>query len=152
MASSENAAPSARSTANAWILYSILRIASFIIPFIVVWWAGLGPYIAGIAGLILSLLISYLFLDPLRRTMIASLANRTPKKSQKQRHFDVDDEDDEIDDAVGADAEEIPLVDSDTADTDSAKADAAHAEATVDADEIPDRDTDEVVEEAKKRD
>ena len=80
----------------AWLIYSILRLVFFIVPFVVFWLIGFQAWISAILAAIIALALSLMLLTRFRNQTSTSIfqarAERVSKKSS-----DESDEDDLID-------------------------------------------------------
>lgn len=71
------------SAGKAWIVYTLVRLLSILIPFGVLVAVGVHWIIALVLGTIIGLCVSYLFLRRQRLAMATALANRTAPKPKK---------------------------------------------------------------------
>ncbi|MDH2443409.1 DUF4229 domain-containing protein [Amnibacterium sp. CER49] len=62
-----------RSRLPGWLVYSVLRVLSFAVPFLVAWGLGVDPLLAVALGAVIGLAVSVLFLSRQRRAFTSEL-------------------------------------------------------------------------------
>ena len=76
----------------AWLIYTILRLVFFVVPFVVFWLIGFQVWISAILAAVIALALSLLLLTRFRNQTSTSLfqarAERTGKKSSDESHED----------------------------------------------------------------
>lgn len=62
-----------RSRLPGWLVYSVLRVLAFAVPFLVAWGLGVDPLLAVALGAVIGLAVSVLFLSRQRRAFTSEL-------------------------------------------------------------------------------
>lgn len=65
-------------------MYTLLRLAVLVAAFLVVWWAGAEPLLAGVVAVVVASAVSYLFLRKQRDATTAWIAARAERRKAHQ--------------------------------------------------------------------
>jgi len=77
----------------AWLSYSLLRLAAFAVPLVILLWLGLDPWIAAVVAAIIGVCVSYIFFASWRSQVSAEIYDaRKHKKSASSVDEDIEDQ------------------------------------------------------------
>lgn len=77
----------------AWLWYTLLRLAAFAVPLVVLLWLGLAPWISAIVAAIIGVCVSYIFFARWRSEVSSEIYEaRKHKKSASSVDEDVEDQ------------------------------------------------------------
>lgn len=66
---------------SAWVWFTLMRLAAFAVPLIIMLWLGMIPWLAAVLAAIIGLCVSYIFFAKTRNELSASLYEKRAAKN-----------------------------------------------------------------------
>ena len=82
---------------STWILFSLMRLAAFAIPLVIMLLLGVAPWLAALLAAIIGLCVSYIFFARTRNALSESLYENRKNKRISTQQADEDAEDAAVD-------------------------------------------------------
>jgi L-lactate permease len=67
----------------AWLIYTVLRLVFFIVPFVILWFLGFQPWIAAVVAAVVALSLSIIVLGKFRDETSTALSAAQEKRKAK---------------------------------------------------------------------